>query len=336
MAGIRQQGDFQHTIEGQAAWDTPIDTAPIGLITNNLVINMEPDVHDTPHDRGLRFMDEADSFADTEASTGTAEADVTVTPTFITDILPGLLQKTSAWTDTAGVWDFYSISSVANVPLCRTSDQGYFYTITKRSPTASHSERLSNAVMRRCVLTIHPKNGNTPGSLSAKCEWIGTTYTNTANPSASITHDEVTTLYKWGGIVAVSYNGTSILDDFISAEFDFTFGAKFIGDVPTGEVAFPKFECKTTFTVSQNSTIGALKSTIRNRAIDTAVPFVIDWSAAGTMADAGDLKITAFGYPTEFNDTDRAEGEVQTVTMMSYGGTLASNEHPLRIQAYVA
>lgn len=333
MAGIRQQGDFQHCIERQTAWGTPVDSSPGGMITNNLVINAAPDEHNTMHDRGLRFEDEADTFSDTASTIPTAEADVTVDVGFLIDYLPGLLQKSTSWAAAASIYNIYPISGVGTLPLCRTSDEGYFYTITKRSPTVNLSEKLSDAIMRRCVLTIHPKNGQTPGALSAKCEWIGTTYTNTANPSGTVTHDELTTIYKWGSIGDVSIGGTTIKDDFISAEIDMTFNAKLMGDVPTGEAHFPKFEAKVTLVAAQNTTTGAFKSTIRSRAIDTATPIVIRWGD-GTLSSNGELNITCFGVPTDFDDTDRTEGEVHTVTFRCVGGTLASNEHPVRFNFY--
>lgn len=334
MAGIRQEGDFRCTIEKQSAWGTPISTAPVGLPTEDLQITMEGDRHIIPVDRGIRFNHEDDRFVDTASSIPVARFSCPITSNLLKVALGGLLQKSTAWAAASSVYTMYP-EAPANLPLCRTSSEGYFYTITRRSPTASQSERISDAVLRRLKLSLHPTNNN--GLLWGEFEFVGTTYTHSANPSESITQESLsaTTRYSWGDLDDVIYDGgADMLNDFISFELDMTFGAKFVGDSVRGEMHFPRFEGTATLVAGQNSITQACEAYRRSQAISTGRPLALKWGD-GTVSTAGEMNITLFTHVNTFDDSDRGEGEIHTVTFnLEQGGT--ASEYPVEFKFYAA
>lgn len=257
MAGIRQEGDFRCTIERQAAWGTPIDTAPIGLNTEDLQITLEGDRHKPPVDRGIRFDYEDDRFVDTASTIPVARFSGPITYGMLKNVLPGLLQKVTNWTVSGGAAADLFPEVPANLPTPRaitSTAGGYCFTITRRSPTASQSERISDAILRRLKISLHPTNNS--GLLWGEFEFIGSTYAHSANPSGSITQDTMaaTSVYTWGSLDDVILDGgADLLTDFVSFELDMTFGAKFAGDTPRGEVLFPRFEATCTATFGQNT-----------------------------------------------------------------------------------
>lgn len=335
MAGIRQEGDFRCTIERQATWGTPIDTAPIGLNTEDLQITMEGDRHIIPVDRGVRFNHESDRFIDTASSIPVAKFSAPITTSMLKNVLPGLLQNVTNWTfGSSSAVDLFP-QSPANLPLPRAitgTSLGYAYTITRRSPTSGESERISDCICRSLKLSLHPTNND--GLLWGEWEFIGTTYSHAITPSGTITQDPLgaTVRYGWGGLTTgTAYNATAMQTDFQSFEASLSFGAKFAGDTPRGEVLFPRFEGSVTITIGQNTTIGdAAEAASRSQAVDTGVPVVISWST-GAITAIGELDITFFGNVEKFDDTDRKEGETQVITLaLEQGGT--ATEYPVRFQ----
>lgn len=343
MAGIRQEGDFRCTIERQAAWGTPINTAPIGLNTVDMKISLAGDEHKVPVDRGIRFDHEDDRYIDTAATIPVCTFSCPITTGMLKTVLPGLLQNASNWTVATGAVDMFP-QSPANLPTPRAitgTSGGYAYSIVRRSPTASQSERISDAVCRRLKLSLHPTNNG--GLLWGEWEFIGTTYTHTLNlvpgDSPAITQDPLsaTVRYSWGDLDAVTYaGGSSILTDFVSFELDMSFGAKFAGDTPRGEVLFPRFEATLNLTVGQNTSTQACEALSRATTISSGTPILFRWGD-GTLSEAGEFNLTCFGYvaPDGFDDTDRAEGETHKVKfMLEQGGT--ATEYPVRFNYYTA
>lgn len=341
MAGIRQEGDFRCTIERQAVWGTPINTAPIGLNTVDLKITHEGDRHMIPVDRGIRFDYEDDRFVDTASTFPVCSFSCPITTGMLKTVLPGLLQNASNWTVATGAVDMFP-QVPASLPTPRAitgTSGGYAYSIVRRSPTASQSERISDAICRRLKISLHPTNNG--GLLWGEWEFIGTTYTHTLNlvpgDSPSITQDSLaaTVRYSWGDLDDVLVDGgADLLTDFVSFELDMTFGAKFAGDTPRGEVLFPRWESTFTGVFGQNTQTQAYEAYSRSQAISTGRPIVIRWGD-GTLSEAGEMNLTIFGNVESFDDSDRAEGETHTIVIKGeQGGT--STEYPVRFNYYTA
>jgi len=334
MAGIRNRADFRYTIERQTTWGTPVDTAPIGLPCADLSITLEGDEHKIDVDRGIRVDHEDDTFIDTASMVPVARCSMPITSGMLKVLLPGLLQKTTDWTAAANVWDLFP-TVPASIPLMRTSNQGYFYTLTKRSPTASLSERITNAVLRRLKLSLSAKENK--GVLWGDLEFVGTTFSDTANPSGSITQDPLgsTVRYGWGDLASVLYDGgASILTDFVSFELDMTWNAELAGDTGRGEMLFPRFEANCTLVAGQNAVTQACKAYSRSQAVSTGRPLVLRWGD-GTVSTAGEMDLTVFTQVKSFDDTDRSKGETHKIEFMAKQGGGAT-EYPVRFQYFAA
>lgn len=341
MAPIRVESDFVITIEKQATWNTAVDSAPIGLPSADLIITMEADKHIIPRDRGVRYAHEADSFHDTSATFPTSKLSFPVTSNILKNVLGGLLQSNPAWSPTTNVYDMYPVASSA-IPLMGAtaasslSSEGYFYTLTKKSPTASLTERITNAVPRSMSLSLHPTDNY--GVLWCDMEFVGTTYTATANPSGSVTQEALTStlIYPWGGLDYVTYDGTSLFSDFVSFNLDMTWNAQLASGNPRGYMIFPKFEATATVTAGQNAALATAKGYLRSQAVSTGRPLVLTWGDGSSDPNAaGEMIITCFGRVDSFDDNDRAEGEVMTMGLACEQGA-GGTEYPVRFQFYAA
>lgn len=337
MAPIRVESDYQITIEKQSAWNTAIDTAPIGLPCTDLIITMEADKHIIPRDHGARYDREEDAFHDTAATIPTAKCSFPVTPNLLKNLLGGLLQSTPAWAPTGSAYDLYPVATSAIPTMGATaaatlSSEGYFYTLTKKSPTASYSERITNAVIRSLTFSLHHTENH--GVLWADCEFVGTAYTNTANPSGTVTQEPLTSVYAWGDLDIVTYDAQSLFSDFVSMKLDMTWGAKMANDSPRGYMQFPRFEATCQVVAGQSTAMTNARGYLRSQAVSTGRPLVLSWGD-GTISSAGEMNITVFGRVDEFSDDDRAEGEVCSMTLAAHKGAGAT-EYPVRFAFYAA
>ncbi len=340
MAGVRNEGDFQCTIERQATWGTPISTAPIGLNTVDLKITHDGDRHIVPVDRGIRFNHEDDRFVDTASTFPVCSFSAPFTHGMMKTVLPGLLQKATNWT-VSGATVFYP-AAPADLPTPRAitgTAGGYAYTIGRRSPTASQGERISDAICRRLKISLHPTNNN--GLLWGEWEFIGTTYSHSVDlaPDASPdpTQDPLTATtgrLAWANLADVIVDGgADLLTDFVSFELDMTFGAKFAGDTPRGEVLFPRFEATLTATFGQNTQTQAYEALMRSQAISTGHTIIFKWGD-GTVSSAGELNLTFHGNVETFDDSDRSEGETHKITLSGEQGAAGVTESPVYFSTY--
>jgi hypothetical protein len=299
---------------------------------------MEADKHIIPRDHGARYDREEDAFHDTSATFPTAKCSFPVTSNILKTVLPGLLQATPAWSPTGAVYDMYPVATSA-IPLMGAtaattlSSEGYHYTIIKKSPTASYSEKITNAVIRNMKLSLHPTENY--GVLWAECEFIGTTYTNTDNTTLGETQEALTRtlMYPWGDLDIVLYGAQSLFSDFVSFSLDMTWGAKLSSDSPRSYMQFPRFESTCQVTAGQCAAMTTARASLRSQAVSDSKAITFTWGD-GTASEAGELSISVFGRVDDFNDDDRAEGEVCTMTIAGNKG--GAGEYPVSFSFYAA
>ena len=231
------QADYAYSVEKQAAWGTAIDTTPIGLPSTDFMIGRDPGNITIPRHDGTRGTSESKAYNDSALKIPTCKFSMPATPQLLTYLMPGILQCSTAYTAASDVWTMFTQQRAA-LPMPKATNEGYFFTLTARSPVASTSKQLKDAIMTSCKLSIAPDAHD--GVLWMDTEWIGSTWTELANPSGTITQASLASLYKWVDLDAFTLGGQSMLASLVSAEFDITAGAHFKNDVPTGEVSFPR------------------------------------------------------------------------------------------------
>ena len=330
-AGRKVIDDFQFTIEQQAAWGTVIDTAPIGLPTKDLEVTLDPVNVVIDRADGVRGTSENASYNDSTNSIARARFKCPATPLLLKTLVPGLLQKNVAYTDSSGVWTFIP-QAIADLPTPRDdTDAGYFYTITRRSPTASNSTRIHNAIMTTMKLMLD--HASDDGLLMIECEFIApaSTYSIVANPSGTVTQASLASVYQYiggiNGLDTISLNSQShALGDIMSFELNPTWNAKFQGDNPAGEVVFPRFECTGSIKIAGNSYTEALKVLCRTAAVASQVDLQIDWGD-GTVSSAGELQLKSHLKMMSYTDPPELEdGEIITFNFNGEWG--GAGEYP--------
>lgn len=307
MSGYKVNADYTFTIERGSAWGTAVDTAPEGLPTEEMTMDIEANAHRLNRAWGYRGQHEDNTWQDTFGKIPTASSMVILTPEIITLLMPGILQSSADWTDTLDVYSMYT-NNYADLPSPKTSNDGYYYTLVRNSPEAGDDEVIDSAVPSSVTLSISPDDND--GVLVGQFEFIGDTYTRGQSQSGSVTHLGLDYMYQWGDIVSVSFGGADLTSDFVSAEINVTSGAKLVSDIPNGEVVFPKWEITGTLKVIANASTEAMKDKVLSRDVALAEPLVIAFgSSATTPALDGDLIITSHAYLTNWT-SDYAEGEV--------------------------
>lgn len=335
--GRKVKGDYIFTIEKQAAWGTAVDTtAMIGLPCDNLTITLEPGNIVISRADGVRGTSEDVSYNDTSNSIAKAKFKCPLTPALSIALFPGLFQKNVAYSASpAGVFTYIPQAKADLPDPVVDTDAGVFYTIVRRSPIASTSEQISDAVMTTMKLSLDQASDD--GLLMVECEFIapGSKHTLVANPQAACTQASLVTLYKWSGLTTVSLNSSACVTDVIGFELNPTWNAKFQGDSPRGTVIFPRFECKGSIKVMGGGALDveALKILCRTAAVASQIDLVIDWGD-GTPAANGELNLTSHikmkSYPEE--TLDMMDGEIVTFDFDGEWG--AAGEYPFESVSY--
>jgi hypothetical protein len=330
VAGVEVLRDFRFTIERQTTWGTVVDSAPIGLPTDEMFVKLDSGNHVIPMATGTPWDVEAHSFNDSSIMIPKVTFKVPATPQLLTLFMPAILQKSADYTAASDVWT-YIPQLVASRPLMRGSNQGYFYTLTARSANANKSIRMHDAVCTSLKRMIHPTNDDKVCYL--ELEFIGRGYTIAANPSGTVTDASLATLYKWIDLDAFTINGSAMITDFVSLETTISYGAKFRNDVPTGEIVFPKLETSGQFVVASNSNTDTLKGLCKTNAVSNAIPMLLQWGD-GTVGSAGEWNTEEYIQLLD-HESDRAEGENITFQFRGNGG--GSGEYPFKsVHHYVA
>ena len=309
MDAIKVQQDYEFSIERETTFGTAVDTSPIGLPTENLVIEHEPDIHKIPRADGVRGEYEARRWQDTASTIPKASMGLVMTPQLMALMLPGILQKDVDWAAVTNVWTMYPVQ-YADLPAPRGDDTGYFFTLARRSPVANDSVRLAGAIPTDFKFTIHPTEND--GVLFCDSNWIGASYSRKVNLSQNSTQASLVNLFKWGDIGLVKFtdygsNEYTLTNDFLSAEINISYGAKFANDIPTGEVVFPLLTVSGNFKVGAGDNTEVMKDLVRASAINTTNLLQIQFGD-GTVSTDGELNLDIYCYLSSHED-DYTEGE---------------------------
>jgi hypothetical protein len=334
------QKDYTLTLERGATYNTAIDTAPIGLPSEDMQITQEPTAHELKRAWGVRGASDVSMWQNSSTTMPKATFAMPFTPSLLSGMLPALLQKSPNWAPAASVFTQYPVN-YSGMPSPKTDNSGYFYTLTKRSQVASKSVQIATALMSQIKLSIHPTDNE--GCLWGETEWVGVGYSRVANPSASVTHATVSGRYDWSSIGSVTISGTGtggygnidLTTDFISANWTVTAGAKTVRDIPTTEFVFPEWAIEGEFVVSANTNTETLKlacgvggTSSAGSNPGQASDFKVRWGSTDTIAAAGQLKIMTHCYLQGYT-SDYAEGEVITYKFKGCFGSNTITQAPI-------
>jgi len=325
--------DYTFTYEREAAYDTPVDSAPVGIPTEDMTFKQEPNTHRFMRAMGTRGVDEENAWNDTFGVFPTASVSVRMCPQIMQELMPGILQDSTNYETVGGKWTMFT-NNYADLPSPRTTGDGYFYTLTRNSPDTANDEYLTSAIPTSLKLSIDPSAND--GVLIGDFEFIGKDYTREATHSGTITDAPLTEQYQWGEITAVklttpSAGETNMINDFVSCEFNITNGAKYVSDLPEGEVVFPKWEVTGQLKVIAGTTTEEMKTLVLASLVNTGMPLVISFGD-GTVSEPGEMNITSHIYLTNW-ESDFEEGEVITFDFEGvFGG---AGEYPFKVEFWV-
>lgn len=321
--------DWQFCYERETSFGTNVDTAAVGLPTENMVLKQAGNKHVVDRARGLRGISEADRWQDTQATVPTATIDpFPVTPQILKELLPGILQNSSDWTPTTDVYTMHT-KHYSELPDIKGSDEGYFYTLLRKSPVTGDDIMLKGAVPTAFKFTIHPTDNN--GVLTLAPEFIGKTYSTEQTASTTITQLALTNLYKWSDIFLFKFSTYDFTTRFHSMEFNVSSGAKFMQDLPERNIVFPRWLINGSFVVENDGTnVDLMRTMVRSKDINEGLAIQLQWGD-GTVSSAGEANIEMFVY-LEDDDTDYSEGELVTFNFEGvFGG---AGEYPFEIEFY--
>ena len=334
--GYKVLTDYTLTYERESSWGTEKDTTPIGIPTEDMVFNMEPDLHRLNRSWGYRGQHESNTWNDTFSTNPTATCSMIMTQEMLRDLLPGLLQADSDYSAASEVWTMFT-GNYADLPQPKTNGDGYFYTLCRNSPASADDEVITSAIVQSMTLKIGATDDE--GILMADVEFLGKDYSRGATQGGTISHMALTNMYKWGNITTASgitFGSADLTSDFVSAEISITANAKHVSDIPDGEYVFPKWDVTTTIKCIANADTEAIKTKVLSRDVDLAEQLVIAFGTSkDTPAADSDLVFTSHAYATGW-DSDYAEGEVITFTFEGVFGNTAADEYPARFEFFIA
>lgn len=322
--------DYKFCIERQVTWGTAIDTSPLLLPTDEMFVELEAGTHTIPRTTGNRWDTEGAAFADSSTMIPKVTFRVPATPEINNIVIPWMLQKNADYAAAANVWTYIPQAQSA-LPAPRTSTtEGYFYTLTAKSPIASKSIIMKDAICTSLKLMVHHSENQKMAYWEV--EAIGRGYSHGANPSGTIgTTLDLDIRYPWIEIDHFTVNGTDQPNDFVSMETTISYGAKFQNDVPTGEIVFPELTTSGNFVVCGNANTEALKTLVHTSAVDNAIALLLQWGD-GTISAAGEWNTEQYIRLTKFT-VERREGEVITFEYVGLGG--GATEFPFKSVHYV-
>jgi len=343
MAPHKVSLDFQQTHERQDAWDTLVNSdasevvdLAAGVFHQGFKITQPGDVHQIARALGRRGKSESSRFQNTAQSTPTARGNIVANYSNLIRMLPYLFQKSADWPFTAdgSIQSLYPCE-YAELPDMKGSGEGYFATLTDRSPDASDSDRMGNSLINGGKFMIHHTDND--GILAVETEWIGQSHA-----IGSIGDGEIDTnlilssaadpLFEWDDIVDVDFGGVDLTDYFLGAEFNVTSGAKFLQDAPNGEVIFPEWIVDGNIVIGDNAAIEAMRGKVRSRGTSVAELLTISFGSAATPAALGDLRLSTFCYLTS-DDDEADEGKIWTFGIEGlFGG---AGEYPFEVEIFI-
>jgi len=316
--------DYVFTLETGSAWGTAKDVIPTSIITDQEVtFNLEPTKHRFERLRGIRTLHEAESWNESSSAVPTVTTNnILLTATTIRNYLNAAFPISGAWTAVSSNYNFYPQSG-SYLPLYK-SNQGYFHTITRRSPTSNDSLRVASAIPKSMKLKIDPIANDS--CLMADIEWLACNLQDGVNPTASVFYNSIPDVYTYSNISLVEFDSTDITADFISAEINYTNNAKFVSDLPDKEIVFPKFEVNGTFKVVASADADVWRQEVFTQGISSAKLLTIDFDIS---TQSSDLRLQVNCMLTDCK-TDLTEGEVLEFSFEGVAGATAG-VYPIKI-----
>ena len=330
MSAIQVLNDFTFTYEKASVWGTATGSAPRGIPTEDMPISIEPVTHEVMRSYGFRGKVTDNVWQESSLSVPVANFTAPVVPQMLKELLPTLLQSGSAWT--TGSANIYSMfpKQYAGLPN-PANGEGTFVTLVRNSPVSGNDVILNSAVAKSLKLTVDVKNEN--AILIGAWDFIGKGFAKNTTAPGTISNLAITNAYRFSAITACTFN--SIYDLFsyglTSIEWNITNGAKFVNDLPTGGVVFPKWEVTGNFKVAAGADSETLKDLVNTNAAGNAAPLVVSFGD-GTVSTAGEMNITCNAYLTKY-DVSYTEGEVIT---FSFIGTFnaAGTAYPIKFDFF--
>ena len=323
--------DYTFTYERGSVYGSVIDVAPKGIPTDDMTIQQAATAHRLPRAFGYRGNHESNVYQDTGSTIPTAQFGCFMTPELVVDLLPGILQTTGSYISASGVYNFHT-KNYAELPSVKADNDGYFYTLTRNSPSASNDEYIASAIPSTIQLSIAPEDND--GILYANIEFIGKGYSRSQTMTGSITNVELENKFKWSEIVSASFGSYDLTTDFVSLTLNATPGTKLLSSIPDGEIVFPQWQINGTLRVIATVNTEDMKTKVLTRDVNSGEELKLAFSGNGvTPAVEGELIITSHAYLTEWS-SEYDEGEIIDFTFEGVFGNAVSNEYPLRMQMY--
>lgn len=92
------------------------------------------------------------------------------------------------------------------------SDEGMFFTLFKKSPTASTSEKMSTCIVEQVELEISQESGNGTGNLAMNVGVMSTGgYSRTANPSGTWTKHDTDEFFNFNNLTLFEVGGNACI-----------------------------------------------------------------------------------------------------------------------------
>lgn len=327
MSAIQVLHDFTFTYEKGTVWGTATGSAPAGIPTENMEINIEPIAHEVMRAYGFRGTVEDNRWQESSLSIPTANFVGPVVPQLMKDLLPCLLQSSASYSPAGSVYTMFTknYSALPNP----ANGEGTFVTLVRNSPIAGQDVVLNSAVVKSLKLTCDVKNDN--AVLNGTWDFIGKGYSKSATQAGTITNIPLTNMYRFSNLGLAELDGSSLLSSLVSFEINITNNAKFVNDLPVGGVVFPKWEVTGNFKVIANSATQGFKDLVLASNPSTSKELNFSFGDAA-VTSAGEMNITSQVYLTKYT-SDYAEGEVIT---FDFAGVFdaASTKFPIEFSFY--
>jgi hypothetical protein len=336
--------DLQATIELQTTWGTAIDTSPLILPGGNLEITQEPGNHEVDVQSGARAHSEHNVYNYTTGKLAKVTFDCPVTPSICNLFaFPGILQKNAAWAAAANVWTYTNLEQV-DLPLMKTdTDAGYKYTFALRSPTASKSTQVHNAIGGVFDFRWDAEADN--GLLMVKTEFIAEGYTETANLAQDGTAISIADAYKWHNEeLLFSVNSQVLTNQFKSLNsLAVSYNAHRQGNTTRGDTVFDDFTCKGSIDIWDDTANGtgycdALSVLCFTTAAGATAGVPLNLGIGdGTLSEAGEMEFNLWIIPRKMTPKPGSDGKVWTFEFECVNGTIPTSlEYAFQAALFVA
>lgn len=193
--------EYAYAIALETTFNTGVaDNAPmIQLACENFDIERNA-IHQVPwRNSGKRIIDIGDVNAHTKGAIPACTIPILAYEETMDIFLYGNLQYVQEGA-TPTFAKTFDIPETAELPNFK-ANAGMFFTLSKKSPVASTSEKLATCIVNQIVMELSQSSGNGTGNLSMNIGLISTGgYSRTANPSGTWTKHNVTEFFNFNDL----------------------------------------------------------------------------------------------------------------------------------------